>query len=179
VGGDTASKPGVRQASHFRWRRSYFALLLLAAFGMGKLWHFWQGQLPDNGADAASTAPVITWNDLRELNVDTGAASPRVQSAHGRRVRIAGYMVPLDDDDFEVTQFLLVPWAGACIHTPPPPANQLIWVKTRAGARVPAALFQVFWIEGILMISTAESPYGKAGYEFVAERVTRQRDGGA
>ena len=160
--------------SHFRWRRSYFALLLLLLFGMGKLWHLWHSQIPDeSGAGAASSAPVITWNDLRELNVETGSASPRLQSANGRRVRIAGYMVPLDDDAFEVTQFLLVPWAGACIHTPPPPPNQMIWVKTRTGAHAPAALFQVFWIEGILMISSAESPYGKAGYEFVAERVTR------
>lgn len=164
--------------SHFRWRRSYFALLLLLLFGMGKLWHMWHSQLPDEAEESASTAPVITWNDLRELNVETGAASPRLQSAHGRRVRVSGFMVPLDDDAFEVTQFLLVPWPGACIHTPPPPPNQLIWVKTRAGARVPAALFQMFRVEGILMISVAESPYGKAGYEFVAERVTRQRSGG-
>lgn len=163
---------------HFRWRRSYFALLLLLLFGAGKLWHFWYSQIPEeNGEEAASTAPVITWNDLRELNVATGAASPRVQSAHGRRVRVAGYMVPLDDEALEVTQFLLVPWAGACIHTPPPPPNQIVSVKTRAGIRVPAALFQVFWVEGILMISIADSPYGKAGYELVAERVTPQRDG--
>jgi uncharacterized protein len=161
--------------SHFRWRRSYFALLLLLLFGMGKLWQVWNSQIPEEGEAGASTAPVITWNDLRELNVETGAASPRLQSANGRRVRVAGYMVPLDDDAFEVTQFLLVPWAGACIHTPPPPPNQMIWVKTRAGARVPASLFQVFWVEGVLMISQAESPYGMAGYEFVAERVTRQR----
>ncbi|HAX44808.1 MAG TPA: DUF3299 domain-containing protein [Bryobacteraceae bacterium] len=161
--------------SHFRWRRSYFALLLLLLFGMGKMWQVWNSQIPEEGAAGSSTAPVITWNDLRELNVETGAASPRLQSANGRRVRVAGYMVPLDDDAFEVTQFLLVPWAGACIHTPPPPPNQMIWVKTRAGVRVPAALFQVFWIEGVLMISNAESPYGMAGYEFVAERVTRQR----
>jgi uncharacterized protein len=161
--------------SHFRWRRSYFALLLLLLFGMGKMWQVWNSQIPEEGEAGASTAPVITWNDLRELNVETGAASPRLQSANGRRVRVAGYMVPLDDDAFEVTQFLLVPWAGACIHTPPPPPNQMIWVKTRAGARVPASLFQVFWVEGVLMISQAESPYGMAGYEFVAERVTRQR----
>ncbi|MBE7543728.1 MAG: DUF3299 domain-containing protein [Bryobacteraceae bacterium] len=161
--------------SHFRWRRSYFALLLLLLFGMGKMWQVWNSQIPEEGGAGTSTAPVITWNDLRELNVETGAASPRLQSANGRRVRVAGYMVPLDDDAFEVTQFLLVPWAGACIHTPPPPPNQMIWVKTRAGVRVPAALFQVFWIEGVLMISNAESPYGMAGYEFVAERVTRQR----
>lgn len=164
-----------RSTSHFRWRRSYFALLLLALFGLGKLWHSWNSQLPDDHpTHAAAAAPVVTWNDLRELNVETGVASPRIQSAHGRRVRITGYMVPLDDDDFAVTQFLLVPWAGACIHTPPPPPNQLISVKTRAGLRVPAALFQVFHVEGVLMISVADSPYGKAGYELVADRVVAQ-----
>lgn len=160
---------------HFRWRRSYWALLLLLLFGAGKLWHSWHSQIPANEVDeAGSTAPVITWNDLRELNVETGAASPRIQSAHGRRVRIAGYMVPLEDEALEVTQFLLVPWAGACIHTPPPPANQVVSVKTRAGLRAPAALFQIFRVEGVLMISAVDSPYGKAGYELVAERVTRQ-----
>lgn len=160
--------------SHFRWRRSYFALLLLVAFGAAKFLHFWFAPVPGTADASPSTAPVITWNDLRELNIDTGAASPRVQSAHGRTVRISGYMVPLDDEAFEVTQFLLVPWAGACIHTPPPPPNQVISVKTRAGLRAPAALFQLFRVEGTLMISTADSPYGKAGYELVATRVTPQ-----
>jgi len=164
---------GLNQTSHFRWRRSYFALLLLVLFGMGKLWQVWNAQLPDEAAAGTGPAPEVTWADLRELNIETGAASPRLQSAHGRRVRVRGFMVPLDDDDFEVTQFLLVPFPGACIHTPPPPANQLIWVKTRRGVKVPAMLFQAFLVEGVLMISVAESPYGKAGYEFVAERVVR------
>lgn len=48
---------------------------------------------------------------------------------NGKTVRIAGYLLPLEIDETKVTEFLLVPWVGACIHTPPPPPNQIVYVK--------------------------------------------------
>ncbi len=49
---------------------------------------------------------------------------------NGKPIRIAGYLLPLEVDETKVTEFLLVPWVGACIHTPPPPPNQIVYVKT-------------------------------------------------
>jgi len=55
------------------------------------------------------------------------AANPALD---GKLVRIPGYLLPLEFSGKQVTEFLLVPWVGACIHTPPPPPNQIVHVKS-------------------------------------------------
>ena len=56
----------------------------------------------------------------------------------GKTIRIPGYVLPLEFSGSKVTEFLLVPWVGACIHTPPPEPNQIVYVKARQGLRHPA-----------------------------------------
>ena len=52
----------------------------------------------------------------------------------GSRIRIPGYILALaSDSDRRITEFLLVPWVGACIHSPPPPPNQMIHVSVPGG----------------------------------------------
>lgn len=73
----------------------------------------------------------------------------------GTRIRIPGYVLPLFyGDDKKVTEFLLVPWVGACIHTSPPPPNQMIHVAVPGGtdARGP---FSPVWLEGTLELKPA------------------------
>jgi hypothetical protein len=55
-------------------------------------------------------------------------AAPTVEALDGAAVRLAGYVVPLEADSRGMTEMLLVPYEGACIHTPPPPANQVVHV---------------------------------------------------
>ena len=43
-------------------------------------------------------------------------------------VVMPGFILPLEYAGTKVTEFLLVPWVGACIHSPPPPANQIVHV---------------------------------------------------
>jgi hypothetical protein len=52
---------------------------------------------------------------------------------NGQRVRMGGYLLPLEVSGTEVIEFLLVPYVGACIHVPPPPPNQIIYVKAEKG----------------------------------------------
>ena len=78
----------------------------------------------------------------------------------GQHVRVPGYIVPLQFDGTLVTEFLLVPTAGACIHTPPPPANQLIHVKYPEGYPL-RGLYDPVWIDGIL---SAETHSGLVSY---------------
>ena len=52
------------------------------------------------------------------------------------QVKIAGYVLPLDFEDTTVKEFLLVPYIGACIHVPPPPPNQIIYVTSEEGIEV-------------------------------------------
>jgi len=53
------------------------------------------------------------------------------ESLDGLTIRMAGYLLPLEYEGKEVTEFLLVPWVGACVHTPPPPPNQIVFVKAK------------------------------------------------
>ena len=81
-------------------------------------------------AYAAEEQPAkMDWRMLRELNYRTGKVSPSLKALDGKLVKIPGYMVPLEDDSEVVSEFLLVPYVGACIHTPPPPPNQIVQVK--------------------------------------------------
>jgi hypothetical protein len=81
------------------------------------------------------------------------AAKNRVQSnsvnpaLDGRLVRMPGYLLPLEFSGKEVSEFLLVPWVGACIHTPPPPPNQIIHVKTDKPVGN-VSMFMAIWVTG-------------------------------
>ena len=73
----------------------------------------------------------------------------------GSEIRIPGYMLPLTREGQKVTEFLLVPWVGACIHTPPPPPNQMIHVSVADGTD-DKGRFAAIWLEGKLELEPAE-----------------------
>lgn len=82
----------------------------------------------------------------------------------GRSVRIPGYIVPLEfNGDQIVTEFFLVPFFGACIHVPPPPPNQIIYVRYPEGLTL-EALYVPFWISGTLKTSLIENDMATAAY---------------
>lgn len=64
--------------------------------------------------------------------------------------RVPGYITPIDFQGQKVTKFIFVPTAGACIHTPPPPANQMILVDYPQGIEV-NSLSTPMWIQGKLL----------------------------
>ncbi len=72
----------------------------------------------------------------------------------GKQVRLAGYVLPLGTGGEKITEFLLVPWVGACIHTPPPPPNQMIHISVPGGME-PRGLFSPVWIEGKIDVKSA------------------------
>ena len=100
----------------------------------------WSEMLP---ADTAPAAPPAAMHDLSKLADALAAesgpaasqqsvAAPVVKALDGQLVKLPGYIVPLDvTEEGRVTEFLLVPYYGACIHTPPPPANQIVVVASR------------------------------------------------
>lgn len=121
---------------------------------------------------AGDAVPVLTWNSLRGLNSKTGEMSAFIKQANKHVVRIAGFMVPLEDEDDNVTEFLLVPWAGACIRTPPPPPNQIVDVNTGRGKKVKVEFEAPFWVQGRLEVVTVKSPYGYVSYKMSDTVVT-------
>ena len=101
----------------------------------------------------------------------SGTAPPAVVDAlDGKLVRIGGYVVPLDFDATQVREFLLVPFVGACIHVPPPPANQIVYVKSEKGFDVKGT-FDPVWVTGRIATKVAFTGLAEAGYSLTAESI--------
>lgn len=97
--------------------------------------------------------------------------APVVKSLDGQQVKIPGYIVPLEvSEEGRTTEFLLVPYYGACIHVPPPPSNQIVHVFSEMGVRV-EDLYQPYWIEGKMQVRASSSELADAGYQMEAEKI--------
>jgi hypothetical protein len=131
--------------------------------------------LPVRAMETSGGPPEATWAMLRGLNAQTGAANEEVRKLDGQTVRVAGYIVPLDDDAREISEFLLVPYVGACIHTPPPPPNQMVYVKMTRNERARFGLMDGVWVTGAIFIGRRGSPYGPTFYAMTATRVEEYR----
>ncbi len=106
----------------------------------------------------------IDWRVLAGLDYTNGKATDTLKKLEGKTVRIPGFVVPLDDFQEEGAEFLLVPYYGACVHTPPPPPNQIVMVEMSGKKAVKLNLFDAVWMSGKLKIASVESPYGTVGY---------------
>jgi uncharacterized protein len=119
----------------------------------------------------AEQAPqTVGWSTLKMLTSSTPQNSP-VRQLQGKRVSIPGFMVPLEDDAQEVTEFLLVPYAGACIHVPPPPPNQMVYVQLVHGGKAKMSFTEPIVVTGTLKITTVKSPYGDVSFNLDGETV--------
>jgi uncharacterized protein len=125
---------------------------------------------------APVSAPKITWNLLRGLNYKTGEQTPELKKVSGSVARIPGFMVPLEDDDNHVTEFLLVPYVGACVHTPPPPPNQIVDVRMAGSKTTQINLWDPIWVEGKFEVSTVKSPYGDVSFKLTANVIEPYKD---
>lgn len=115
---------------------------------------------------AASAVPTsIDWRLLGGLDYETGKMSDTLKKLDGKKVLVPGFIVPLDDAETEGAEFLLVPYYGACVHTPPPPPNQMAFVQMANKKSVKLALFDAVWMEGTLKITNYDSPYGQVGFQ--------------
>ena len=96
---------------------------------------------------------LVTWSDLRKLNYKTGEMPESIRQLIGKSIKIPGFAVPLEGaDGFEyVKEFLLVPTFGACIHVPPPPPNQVIYVILDKPVYFEKLMYAV-WVSGIVEI---------------------------
>jgi hypothetical protein len=78
-------------------------------------------------------------------------------------IRIAGYVVSLDANRKQISEFLLVPYFGACIHLPPPPANQIILVRLKKPTTKLASMDTV-WVQGTLREARVDTGLAVTGY---------------
>ena len=130
----------------------------------------------EGGAPVAdSLLLTVNWRLLGTLNYRTGTIPPAITQLTGRPVRIPGFIVPLEDLQDKAKEFLLVPYYGACVHTPPPPPNQMVFVELVGGPRS-LTLFDPVWVEGELHVERVNSPYGAVSYTMTGQRITSYRE---
>ena len=160
--------------------RAVLALLLLVAT---PLWAAepkeltWSEMIP---ADAPPEAPDMTpLHDLSQMgDMETAPAArqdlpnaPVVPALDGQLIRLPGYIVPLEvSEDGRTTDFLLVPYFGACIHGPPPPSNQIVHVTSKEGVKL-EELDQPYWIVGAMQVKASTSELADAGYQMDAQKI--------
>jgi hypothetical protein len=86
-------------------------------------------------------------------------------------VRLPGFIVPLGPPrDGVVREFYLVPYIGEDIHVPPPPSNQMVYVRSATGIAA-EALHEAYWVTGKMRVETRTTPLGTSAYSMVASKV--------
>jgi hypothetical protein len=148
---------------------------------------------PEKPAFVAEEYPAIRWEDLvpadaawdRFITRQDAPVSqemldqfmkmwnnaPTNPAIDGRRIRIPGFVAPLDAEEREVREFLLVPYFGACIHVPPPPSNQIIHVRD-AHPPEGVGMMSTVWVYGRIRIEHAPTPNGASSYSMQADQIT-------
>lgn len=99
------------------------------------------------------------------------AQAPLVASLNGQQVNLSGLVVTLEGDGERMSEFLLVPYFGACVHVPPPPGNQIVYVDARAKPVKATELFGAVTVTGKLLTGYRQHDEGDSGYTLMAERV--------
>lgn len=110
---------------------------------------------PDKVANDAYEKALISTNIIKEMD--------------GKNIRIPGFVVPVEfNGDQKVSSFFLVPYFGACLHMPPPPPNQIIYVESREGVDF-ANLYEPVWISGKLSTELFEDKIATSAYTMTLE----------
>ena len=92
-----------------------------------------------------------------------------IEAFDGKAIRIPGFIVPLEqNDEQKATAFFVVPYFGACLHMPPPPPNQILYVEYKEGIAV-ENLYDPYWFEGTVKIDNHESALGTSSYSLVLD----------
>ncbi|OBP16069.1 hypothetical protein A5320_01160 [Rheinheimera sp. SA_1] len=130
------------------------------------------GEGPSNGLKQQMT------NDPSNQDPSSQAWSEVLQSANvrgelnGKKVKIPGFIVPIEYDEAQnISAFFLVPYFGACIHVPPPPPNQIIFVTNAKGLKADM-IYNPFWIEGTLTTDTMSHDLANSAYSLKADSIS-------
>lgn len=131
--------------------------------GLRKLLRFQQSDSNENKVITPEMAEIRAQLEADGLDIEWLFAQRRIimetrqkiatetnKDLIGQPVRIPGYLLPLEIKDQKAVEFILVPTVGACIHTPTPPANQMIHVGYPSGFPV-TGLYTPIWISGKLL----------------------------
>ncbi|MGG7566735.1 DUF3299 domain-containing protein [Rhodovulum sp. DZ06] len=149
-----------------------FALLALPALAAEPRETWFEDLVPEGVAPAEiiGMGEINAGADTWKPEYDENAVRYNV-ALDGALIRMPGYIVPLAGDAEGVTSFLLVPYVGACIHVPPPPPNQIVFVSTPEPWR--NDLWDPVWVTGTLRIQSLSTDLAEVGYALEATGIER------
>jgi uncharacterized protein len=135
----------------------------------------WTDLIPESArADFASGPSTASHGYLGEggpAAVQQTLNAPVNLELDGKQVKIPGFIVPLDvAKDGTVSEFFLVPYFGACIHVPPPPPNQIVYVTATKGIALDS-IYEAYWITGTMKMQNKSTRLGAAAYSLTADKV--------
>jgi hypothetical protein len=128
----------------------------------------WKELLPPAQRDSATLVPPAPLHDYLLGEGGPAASQPAGAAVNAaldrRRVRLPGFVVPLEiDAQGRVTELLLVPYYGACIHVPPPPPNQIVLVTLAAPLEL-GAMDTAYWITGRMEVAASKTRLAATAY---------------
>ena len=127
---------------------------------------FWEDLIPEGHVQIDTQAQAN--HEGSEQNwVQPDLDAPVVKALDGQSVSLPGFVVPLEGDSELITEFLLVPYFGACIHVPPPPPNQLVHVTIKGGVPIDS-LYDAIVVTGIIKTQTWSGEIAQVGYQMQA-----------
>jgi hypothetical protein len=97
--------------------------------------------------------------------------APVVTFLNDKVVKLSGFIMSVEGNGEALTEFLLVPYFGACIHTPPPPSNQIVFVRTHSRPFPISRSFERIVVTGRLRTEHARSALASASYAIDATRI--------
>lgn len=122
----------------------------------------WIDLIPENERNQFDSYGMPAIDHTGDVMQQSKVGSVRPE-LNGSKVKIPGFVIPLEGDENMVTEFLLVPYFGACIHVPPPPPNQIIYVNFPEGAPV-QQLWDVIYVVGTLKTETVSHELAETAY---------------
>jgi hypothetical protein len=134
----------------------------------------WEELLPKDARSRFAAGPPPPVHDYLG---EGGLAAQQVldfsvnKELDGQNVKLPGFIVPLDiGKDGLVSEFFLVPYFGACIHVPPPPPNQIVYVRMAKGIALDS-IYDAYWITGRLKLQNKTTRLGAAAYHLAGEKL--------
>ena len=143
------------------------ALLALPAMAVEYKTIDWDVLIPA-GEKLLPPPQVSHYGNLASVPQPVGGVNQKLDN---QEVRIPGFVVPLEGDAKKITAFLLVPYFGACIHVPPPPTNQVVYVSYPKGAPVDD-LWDAIWVKGKMRTVSSSHEMATASYAMDAVEVS-------
>jgi len=127
---------------------------------------FWEDLIP-KGHVQINTQAQANHEGSEQNWVQPDLDAPVVKALDGKSVSLPGFVVPLEGDSEVITEFLLVPYFGACIHVPPPPPNQIVHVTIKGGVPIDS-LYDAIVVTGIISTQSWSGEIAQVGYKMKA-----------